>query len=187
MSEVKSQLAVRIMSWMFCAALAGPVAAQNHQYSAEQIQAGYRLYSGRCEVCHGRNGDSIATVNLARQQFPRAVSDDDIARAIKSGNPKGMPPFTLEAGELDGLVAFIRSGLDDGGVTFRMGDAARGKLVYDGQGGCVACHRIAGRGPRTAPDLSDIGYIRLPGQILTTLTDPDKGTMPINRPVTVVM
>jgi putative heme-binding domain-containing protein len=37
-----------------------------------------------------------------------------------------------------------------------------------------------------APDLSDIGYIRRPGQILTSLTDPNKATMPINRSVTIV-
>ena len=184
---MKLQLAVRFLSWTFCAALAVPVAAQDHQYSAEQIQAGYRLYSGQCEVCHGRNGDGIATVNLARQQFPRAVTDDDIARAINSGNPRGMPPFILKPGELDGLVAFIRSGMDTGGVAFRIGDAAHGKLIYEGKGACATCHRIAGQGPRAAPDLSDIGYNRRPGQILTSLTTPDTGTMPINRPVTVVM
>jgi putative heme-binding domain-containing protein len=177
------------ISWfvtcIFCAVQAAPVSAQDHQYSAEQIQAGYRTYVGQCQLCHGFNGDGIARVNLSRQQFPRAVTDDDIRKAITTGNPAGMPPFTLNAEELDDLVAFVRSGMDQTGTGFRLGDAARGKTVYETQG-CAACHRLAGSGPRSAPGLDDIGFIRRPGQILTSLTDPTRGTMPINRAVTIV-
>jgi len=171
---------------MFCAGIAAPAAAQDHQYSAEQIQAGYRLYTGQCQLCHGVNGDGIAGVNLARQQFHSVNSDDDIRKMITTGNPQGMPPFAFKPEELDELVAFVRSGLDQSGVTFQLGDASRGKAIYDGKGGCATCHRVAGVGPRTAPDLSDIGFIRRPSQILTSLTDPAKATMPINRPVTIV-
>jgi putative heme-binding domain-containing protein len=96
-----------------------------------------------------------------------------------------MPPFALKPEELDELVAFVRSGMDQSGVSFRLGDAARGKAIYAGKGGCAACHRVAGAGPRSAPDLSDIGFLRRPGQMLTSLTDPAKATMPINRPVTI--
>jgi putative heme-binding domain-containing protein len=132
------------------------------------------------------NGDAIAGVNLARQQFHTVISDDDIRKMITTGNPQGMPPFAFKPEELDELVAFVRSGLDPSGVTFQLGDASRGKVIYDGNGGCAACHRVAGVGPRTAPDLSDIGFIRRPSQILTSLTDPTRATMPINRPVTIV-
>lgn len=180
-----SRSAIAILAWVICAALAAPAAAQDHQYSAEQIQAGYRLYTGQCQLCHGVNGDGIAGVNLARQQFPHVVSDDDIRKMIATGNPAGMPPFIFKPEELDELVAYVRSGLDQGGISFRLGDAAHGKSVYE-KAGCAACHRIAGSGSRTAPDLSDIGFIRRPGQMLTSLTDPGKATMPINRPVTIV-
>jgi putative heme-binding domain-containing protein len=166
-------------------AFAAPAAAQDHQYNAEQIQAGYRIYASQCQLCHGFNGDGIARVSLSRQQFPRAVTDDDIRKAITTGNPAGMPPFALKAEELDGLVAFIRSGMDQTGTGFRLGDAVRGKTVYE-NAGCSTCHRLNGKGPRTAPTLDDIGFVRRPGQILTSLTDPTKGTMPINRPVTIV-
>ena len=96
-----------------------------------------------------------------------------------------MPPFALKPEELDELVAYVRSGMDQSGVSFRLGDAARGKTIY-GSAGCETCHRVDGDGARIAPDLSDIGYIRRPGQILTSLTDPGKATMPINRTVTIV-
>jgi putative heme-binding domain-containing protein len=153
---------------------------------ADQIQAGYRLYTGQCQLCHGANGDGIASVNLARQQFHTVVTDDDIRRMIATGNPQGMPPFAFKPEELDELVAFVRSGMDQSGVSFRLGDAARGKAVYDSKGGCAACHRVAGMGSRAAPDLTDIGFLRRPGQMRTSLTDPVRATMPINRPVTIV-
>jgi putative heme-binding domain-containing protein len=167
------------------AILTAPATAQDHQYSSEQIQAGYRLYVSQCQLCHGFNGDLIARVNLARQQFPRAVTDEDIRKAIATGNPAGMPPFAFKPEELDALVAFVRSGLDQGGTSFRLGNADRGKTIYDNSG-CAACHRLAGIGPRTAPALDDIGFVRRPGQILRSLTEPNKGTMPINRAVTIV-
>jgi putative heme-binding domain-containing protein len=166
-------------------ALASSAAAQDHQYSAEQIQAGYRIYVSQCQLCHGFNGDGIARVNLSRQQFPRAVTDEDIRKAITTGNTAGMPPFPLKAEELDGLVAFVRSGMDQAGTSFRLGDAAHGKTVYE-YAGCATCHRLAGNGPRTAPGLDDIGFVRRPGQILASLIDPARGTMPINRAVTIV-
>ena len=166
--------------------IATPVFAQEHEYSSDQIQAGYRLYVGQCQLCHGTNGDGIAGINLSRQQFKTVRSDDDIRRMITTGNPAGMPPFVLRPEELDDLVAFVRSGLDQGGVTFRLGDAERGKVVYD-KGGCIQCHRITGQGGRTAPDLTDIGYIRRPSQIMTSLIDPNKATQPINRPISIVM
>ena len=77
-------------------ALASRAAAQDHQYSAEQIQAGYRIYASQCQLCHGFNGDGIARVNLARQQFPHAVTDEDIRKVITTGNAAGMPPFALK-------------------------------------------------------------------------------------------
>jgi putative heme-binding domain-containing protein len=171
-----------VLACFFCAA---PAMAQDHMYSAEQIQQGYRLYTAQCQLCHGPNGDGIAGINLARQQFHTVKSDDDIRKMITTGNPQGMPPFIFKPDELDALVAFVRSGLDKGGVSFRLGDAARGKAIY-AAAGCATCHRVEGEGSLTGPDLSDIGFIRRPSQIYTSLTDPGKATMPINRAVTIV-
>ena len=171
---------------LFIAAfVAWPASAQQQTYTASQIQAGYALYVGQCQLCHGPNGDGVAGINLANQQFHTVVSDNDIRHVITNGNPLGMPPFVLKPEELDALVAFVRSGLDQSGTSFRLGDAARGAIVY-GQTGCANCHRIAGVGARIAPDLTDIGLLRRPSQILRSLRDPDKAMMPINRPVTIV-
>jgi putative heme-binding domain-containing protein len=126
-------------------------------------------------------------VNLPRQQFRRASSDDDIRNVITTGvAASGMPSFKLQQAELDGLVAFIRSGFDLSGTPFQVGTAARGRAIYDGKGACAACHRVDGKGARTAPDLSDIGAIRQPAAIQRSLLDPTRAMLPINRPLRIV-
>ena len=58
---------------------------EDHQYRTEDIQTGSRLYGAQCALCHGQNGDGVVGVNLARQQFRRASSDDDIRNTITTG------------------------------------------------------------------------------------------------------
>lgn len=115
------------------------------------------------------------------------MSDDDLRRTIRTGVPgTGMPPVSLEPIELDRLIAFIRAGFDVGGPAVKAGDPVRGRYLFDGKGDCASCHRVNGKGPRTAPDLSDIGALRSPAQLHRSLTDPASQMMPINRPVRIV-
>ena len=171
-------------------ATSGRAAAQvpNQQYSAANIQAGYRLYSAQCAVCHGGNGDAIAGVSLARQQFRRASTDADIRNTVTNGVPAaGMPPFQFRTNELDSIVAYIRSGFDISGTPFTVGDAARGRVIYEGKGGCAACHRVRGNGSLGAPDLSDIGASRKPSAIQQSILQPSTAMQPINRPLHIIM
>jgi putative heme-binding domain-containing protein len=164
--------------------------AQDHpgQYSQADIDIGARLYNAQCAQCHGPNGDQVSGVDLRRGQFRRASSDDDLQRIIANGIPgTGMPPVTLQPAEMIGVIAFIRAGFDPAGKPIKIGTASRGQAVVEGKGGCLACHRIAGRGSRQAPDLSDVGLARTAEAIHRTLMDPSSGMMPINRPVRVVM
>jgi putative heme-binding domain-containing protein len=55
----------------------------------------------------------------------------------------------------------------------RIGNAAAGKAIFDGKGGCVACHSIGDRGASLGPDLGDIGITRTPKSLRLALTDPD--------------
>ena len=163
--------------------------SQDHQYTTTDIQTGSRLYSGQCQPCHGVNGDGIAGINLRLGQFRRPLSDDDLRQVITTGNAgAGMPPFKLQAAELDGLVAFIRAGFEVGGTAVKvtLGDAGRGQALFEGKGGCATCHRVNGRGPRAAPDLSDIGAVRSPSALQRSLIEPTKAMLPINRPVRIV-
>jgi putative heme-binding domain-containing protein len=163
-------------------------AQADHQYTTQDIEAGSRLYAGQCTTCHGAAGDTVSGINLRRGQFRRPMSDDDVRRTITTGVPgTGMPPFDFRPAELDGLVAFIRSGFDVGGMAVKVGDARRGQTLFDGKGACASCHRVNGRGPRVAPDLSDVGAVRSPSQLFRSLTAPTSQMMPINRSVKIVM
>jgi putative heme-binding domain-containing protein len=179
--------------WCALAALTLPGAAafaqssQDHAYTSQDIQTGSKLYASQCSTCHGANGDTVSGINLRRGQFRRPMSDEDLRRTISIGVPNtGMPPFKLQPNELDGLIAFIRAGFDVGGTAVKVGDAVRGQPLFEGKGGCASCHRVQGKGPRLAPDLSDVGAIRSPSQIHRSLTEPVAQMMPINRPVRIV-
>lgn len=171
---------------LFVAPVLVQAQTQDHQYSTADVEAGSRLYSAVCVLCHGPTGETVAGINLRRQQFRTPLSDEGLRQAITVGAPaKGMPGYNFQPKELDGLVAFIRAGFDVGSVGVKVGDAARGKAVYD-RNDCASCHRINGVGPRTAPDLSDIGAVRQPSSLQRSLLEPSKGMMPINRPVRLV-
>ena len=162
--------------------------SQDHSYTTQDIENGSRLYSGQCALCHGATGDTVQGINLRRGQFRRPMSDEDLRRAIAIGVPgTGMPPFTFQPAELDGLVAFIRAGFDVGGMAVKVGDAAKGQPLFEGKGTCTTCHRVNGKGPRVAPDLSEVGAVRSPAQLYRSVTAPASQMMPINRPVRIVM
>ena len=177
--------------WLWVALIVAPVmvrAQQDHSYTSEDIQLGSQLYATQCVTCHGATGDTIAGVNLRRGQFRRPMDDDELRATITAGVPDaGMPPFALQRGEITGLIAYIRAGFDASAGSVRLGNAAQGRTLFEGKAACGTCHRIAGKGPRTAPDLTDIGSARNPQQLFRSVTDPTTQMMPINRPVQITM
>jgi len=156
------------------------------QYTQEDIGRGSLLYNAQCFQCHGRDGDQISGIDLRRGLFRRSQSDEDLAQTVTRGTPGGMPAFKLDPAELTGIVAYIRAGFDTS-ASVRVGDAARGRAVFEGKGECITCHRVGGRGSRSAPDLSDVGIARPPAVLERTLRDPSSAMFPINRPVRIVM
>jgi putative heme-binding domain-containing protein len=162
--------------------------AQDHpgQYSAQDVEAGARVYNGQCAQCHGPNGDQVTGVDLRRGVFRRASSDEDLAGVITKGTPTGMPPVALQPAELTGIIAYIRAGFDRTATAVKLGDAGRGRTVFLAKGECTKCHRVNGVGSRTAPDLSDIGLARNGSALYQALLDPSSVMMPINRPVRIV-
>ena len=170
-----------------------PVSAQatnqlhEAQYPDVDIAYGASLYAARCVTCHGAQGDAIGNVNLRSGKFRNAQSDNDLVRFIRAGSPTaGMPAFALDNAEMTGIIAYLRNMNAADTATVKSGDAARGRAVFEGKGGCVACHRIGRVGSRLAPNLSDIGSQRSPGSLQRSLLDPSSQMMPINRPVRLV-
>jgi putative heme-binding domain-containing protein len=165
--------------------LAAQAPLQDHpgQYDRADVEAGSRLYSAQCAPCHGVNGNMIIGVDLRQGQFKTVVSDDDLVRVLATGRPAaGMPAFaTFQPSEVTGLIAFIRTGFDTAAV--KIGDPTRGQGLFEGKGGCAACHRVRGRGPVFASDLTDVGAIRTPGSLQRSLLDPARSLLPANRAV----
>jgi putative heme-binding domain-containing protein len=156
-------------------------------YARADIEYGARIYAAQCDRCHGANGTGVSGVDLRSGKFRNAASDMQLRNVITNGFPTaGMPPFKLDAADLTGLVAYLRNmnSIDRGSL--KPGDSSRGKVVFEGKGACLSCHRVADKGSRKAPDLSDIGAIRSAGGLERSLLDPNGQMMPINRPVHIV-
>jgi len=104
------------------------------------------------------------------------------------------PPIGLNRSELWALTAFLESlgstvdvKLDDipktagaaaagGGATAEVkipGDAKAGEQVFQGKGGCIACHKAGkiGASP-VGPDLSQLAKIQTPDYIMKKILDP---------------
>jgi putative heme-binding domain-containing protein len=159
----------------------------DHTYTSDAIEAGSRVYVADCALCHERGGAGVDGVNLRLGRFSRPLSDEDLRDVVTTGFAGGrMPAFTLSEAELNGIVAYIRAGFDPSGVAVKVGDAARGRAVFQGKGDCASCHRVFGQGPHGAPDLSEIGAIRTPATLQRTLLDPASSLRPIDRPVRIV-
>jgi putative heme-binding domain-containing protein len=169
-----------------------PVLAQNFtsdhpgQYTQEEIAAGARIYSAQCQFCHGRDGDQVSGIDLRRGVFRQTHDDTDLARVISTGTAAGMPPFALVPADLTGIIAYMRAAFD-GTASIQVGDAARGKALFDGKGECSVCHRVGASGPLHAPPLNDIGLARAPAALERSIREPSSAMMPINRSVQIVM
>jgi mono/diheme cytochrome c family protein len=126
--------------------------------SAGPSKAGGVLYQQSCAFCHGRDtmgGESGPDLTQSKLVLAD-VNGDKIDEVVRAGRPeKKMPAFNFSASELQSLVAFIHSqGAiaaknkgDRRGVSvadLQTGNAAAGKLYFDGAGNCAHCHSSTG-------------------------------------------
>jgi putative heme-binding domain-containing protein len=180
--------AAGLLGWVLIAGAQNPaVPGHPGDYSRADIEYGAGVYAANCERCHGANGAGVSGVDLRSGKFRSASSDRELVRAITLGFPTaGMPAQDLDPADIAGLVAYLRNmnAFDRGSM--KLGDAARGRTVFEGKGGCLGCHRVNGKGSRKGPELSDVGALRSAGSIERSLLDPTSQMMPIHRPVRIV-
>ena len=165
----------------------GPAQAQDHtEYEPADIEYGRSVYLEQCAACHGEDGDGVAGADLRGGRLRRAALDRELVQLIRSGIPgTGMLAFDLDTAEMTGIVAYLRN------MTYEidaatLGDAARGRAIFEGAGDCLSCHRLQGRGLRTGPDLTRIGAVRPLSALRRSLLDPTGTMRPIDRPVELV-
>ncbi len=162
-------------------ALAAGSASAQHE-TAFDIEDGSRAFRNSCQGCHGPDGDEIAGVDLGRGQFKRASTDADLVRIIRNGIPgTPMPPVNMSEAQAVRIVAYLRSVAASKRSASAVGDAARGKTLFDGKGRCSTCHRVDGTGGRLGPELSRIGQVRRAAELEQSVLDPGAEVLPTSR------
>lgn len=156
-----------------------PAASQQHAGSvtAADIAAGGRLYGAQCAGCHGASGNQVAGVDLARGTFRSASSDEALARVITEGVPgTAMRAHRFSPQELSVLIAYVRSMASapttmSAAASLHGGNPTVGRMIVEGKGRCLTCHRINANGSRRAANLSDIGATRTADAINSALVN----------------
>jgi putative heme-binding domain-containing protein len=160
---------------------AGTLFAQ-HSYTPADIQEGGRLFRANCVLCHGPEGDQVPGIDLGHNKFRQSYSEDALVRIIQNGIAgTAMPPNNLQDFQAEIVVAYLRSIATTGRTVSGKGEAARGRTVFEGKGGCLQCHRVGTNGSRVGPDLSDIGALRRTVEIERSLLEPNEEVLPQNR------
>ena len=162
--------------------IAGGLLAQR-RYTPGDVQDGERLFLANCSGCHGPEGDAVPGVDLGHGTFRHASTDDDLIRIIQKGIAgTAMPPNNFNNFQASTIVAYLRDLAESARRSARSaGDAAQGKIVFEGKGACVTCHRVKGTGARLGPELTDIGALRRAVELEQSILDPDAEVLPQNR------
>ena len=127
-----------------------------HAFSPALVESGQALFLQNCAFCHGRDaGGGETGPDLTRSKLVATdIGGDKIGVVVRNGRPEqGMPPFSLSAQQIAGLVAFIHTQRDkapQGGrrgvdvSDLQTGSVEAGRQYFNGAGTCSSCHSPTG-------------------------------------------
>jgi putative heme-binding domain-containing protein len=168
---------------------AGPASVpENNPYSTPaDVEAGQRLYLGRCGPCHGLSGEGGRGAVLNGGQFQHADSDRDLFLIVRNGIPNSEMPGAQSFPEMEiwRIVAYVRQLSRQGSPEPITGDATAGALVYRRRG-CAGCHTIDGQGGVLGPDLTGVGARRSVRYVRESIVNPNADIPLDHRSVTVI-
>jgi putative heme-binding domain-containing protein len=165
---------------------AASVPENNPYATAADVEAGRRLYLGRCGPCHGLSGEGGRGAVLNSGQFQRADSDGDLFLIVRNGIPGSEMPGTQSPEmEVWRVVAYVRQLSRRGSPEPVTGDPAAGALVYN-RHGCTGCHTIDGQGGVLGPDLTGLGARRSVRYVRESIVDPNADIPLDHRSVRVI-
>ena len=168
--------------------LAAVSLAAQHEYTPTEAEIGKGLFLNNCVYCHGPDGDQVPGIDLGHGKFKRAKTDEDLMNIIRNGiDGTGMPAQNLNDRLLPLIVAYLRSLSAEPAGGPATGDANRGKLVFEGKGGCLNCHRVRSQGSYAGPNLTDIAGLRRSADLRRSILEPQSDLLPQNRYFKLVM
>ena len=148
--------------------------AQENPYSTPaDIEAGRKLYIGRCGHCHGQEGEGGRGAVLNSGKFRRGSTDAEIFAVIRRGIPNPEMPGAPRLPEPDvwRMAAFVKQ-LGSQGVSDPItGNPAAGVALYK-KHACAQCHTIGGQGGHLGPDLTAVGASRAARHLRESLINP---------------
>ena len=105
------------------------------------------LFADNCAGCHQVGGAGVIGMypNLADDAWLWGGSYANIEATIRNGRKGSMPGFkaSLSAAQIDNVSEYV---LSFSGIKVNSAKAAKGKAIFDGAGGCFACHTNEGKG-----------------------------------------
>ena len=153
---------------------------------AATAQQGRERFVRLCAPCHGADGaGGERGPSIVDARRIRLRSEPELGELIRKGIPAaGMPGFPLNDPELGELVGFVRGLLAPASQHPAPGDAAAGEAYFAGEGKCLTCHMVNGKGAPLGPDLSDVGARRKLRDIEEALDAPGAQILPGFQAVT---
>ena len=121
------------------------------------VDRGQKVFQQTCAVCHGNDATGARGPDLIRSPVTaHDVKGDQIGEIIRQGRPdKGMPSMTLSDQEVSDIAAYLHARIKESVQSSRVpkvyaverlltGNAAAGRVYFEGLGGCKNCHSPTG-------------------------------------------
>jgi putative heme-binding domain-containing protein len=133
-----------------------------------------RVFENNCAACHGPRGEGGRGPNLTVPKLRRARNDEELAGVIVGGVPGTEMPASWHLGTegVTQVIAYLHVLRANATPPPVAGDAANGKALFEGKGGCAGCHTVNGQGRPYGPELSDIGARRTEESLRQSLEEP---------------
>lgn len=123
------------------------------QIAKDKDQSGFAfsmakvLFADNCAACHQTGGAGVIGMypTLADDDWLWGGSYENIEASIRDGRRGSMPGFkgNLSEEQIDSVAEYV---LSLSGEQVDAANAAKGKAVFEGAGGCFACHTKEGTG-----------------------------------------